>query len=296
MKKLMFVVAILVIIVTGCKLDMISEVYVTDLIEVVTGEARLTTPATISFEIPSAEECNKYSSQVMTVMRGMMREFTPKECKNVDMNSYLIAEAKMPFVHDATTWSQSDSLFGILVTTSELNLSMTLRMNTQKYNTVNQRMKDEFHQGLNLTDSKITLVLVNDEREPIEYHAQAAFINNQPIVKSESFRLERRQKATIRLSNVSAAYLAMHGSVPFLTLRMNSPIQISKQRSERLREVQTTEITKQDSEEVRDWNRIKHMRRGGIAHFRHFLENYPNGEFSSEARQRIQELLEEQNE
>ena len=59
MKKLMFGVASLVIIVTGCKLDMISEVYVTDLIEVVAGEARLTTPTTISFEIPSADECNK---------------------------------------------------------------------------------------------------------------------------------------------------------------------------------------------------------------------------------------------
>ena len=234
MKKLMFVVAILVIIVTGCKLDMISEIYVTDLIEVVTGEARLTTPTTISFEIPSAEECNKYSSQVMTVMRGMMREFTPKECKNVDMNSYLIAEAKLPFVHDSSTWNQADSLFGILVTASGRDLAMTLRMNKQKYNTVNQRMKDEFHQALNLTDSKITLVLINDEREPIEYHAQAAFINNRPIVKSESFRLERRQKATIRLSNVSAAYLAMHGSVPFLTLTVNSPVQ----RSERSRDVQ----------------------------------------------------------
>ena len=45
-----------------------------------------------------------------------------------------------------------------------------------------------------------------------------------------------------------------------------------------------------DPEEVRAWNRIKHLRRG-VAHFEAFLKDYPNGQFAAEARQRLEELL-----
>ena len=96
---------------------------------------------------------------------------------------------------------------------------MTLVMDLQKYGTLNQRMKDEFSQAIDLPASRLTMVLNNDERETSEFLTQAVFINETPVIKAEAFALQRRQKAEIRLSNVSAAHLEKHGSAPILALK-----------------------------------------------------------------------------
>ena len=221
MKKLLslITVASLVLIVAGCKLDMRSEAYVSDPRAVAVGTTGITTRTTLTIEIPSHDECDKYSTAVSSVMQGLMREFSPKRCGQEGMNSYLLAEAQLPFVNSPEAWAQANSLFGVLTTASAQDIAVTLVMDLQKYGTLNQRMKDEFSQGIDLPASRITMVLNNDEREPGEYHAQAVFINDQPVIKAEAFALQRRYKAEIRLSNVSAAYLEKHGSVPLLALK-----------------------------------------------------------------------------
>ena len=221
MKKLLSLItfASLVIVVAGCKLDMRSEAYVSDLRAVAGGTTGITTLTTLTIEIPSHDECDKYSAAVSNVMQGLMRGFSPKRCGQKGMNSYLLAEAQLPFVYTAEAWRQANSLFGVLTAASEQDIAMTLLMDPQKYGTLNQRMEGEFSQGIDLAASSIAMVLNNDERQPSEYLVQAVFINEQPVIQSETFALQRRQKAEIRLSNVSAAYLEKHGSVPILALR-----------------------------------------------------------------------------
>ena len=212
-------VASLVLIVAGCKLDMRSEAYISDLRAVAGGTTGITTLTTLTIEIPSHDECDKYSAAVSSVMQGLMREFSPKRCGQEGMNSYLLAEAQLPFVHSPEAWRQANSLFGVLTTASAQDITMTLVMDLQKYGTLNQRMKDEFSQTIDLPSSRLTMVLNNDEREPSEFLTQAVFINETPVIKAEAFALQRRQKAEIRLSNVSAAYLEKHGSAPILALK-----------------------------------------------------------------------------
>ena len=221
MKKVLslITVASLVLIVAGCKLDMRSEAYISDLRAVAGGTTGITTLTTLTIEIPSHDECDKYSAAVSSVMQGLMREFSPKRCGQEGMNSYLLAEAQLPFVHSPEAWRQANSLFGVLTTASAQDITMTLVMDLQKYGTLNQRMKDEFSQTIDLPSSRLTMVLNNDEREPSEFLTQAVFINETPVIKAEAFALQRRQKAEIRLSNVSAAYLEKHGSAPILALK-----------------------------------------------------------------------------
>ena len=221
MKKLLFFAALagFAIVLAGCKLDMKTEAYVSDLRAVAGGTTGITTLITLLIEIPSADECDKYSGQVAGVMQGLMRDFSPKRCGQEGMNSYLLAEAQLPFVHSAEVWKQANSLFGVLTAVSAQDIAMTLLMDLQKYEMLNQRMRDEFGQAIDLPGSKLTMVLNNDEREPSEYRTQAVFVDDQPIIEAASFELQRRQKAEIRLSNVSAAYLEKHGSAPILSLK-----------------------------------------------------------------------------
>ena len=221
MKKVLSLITLasLVLIVAGCKLDMRSEAYVSDLRAVAGGTTGVTTLTTLTIEIPSHDECDKYSAAVSSVMQGLMRDFSPKRCGQEGMNSYLLAEAQLPFVHSPEAWRQANSLFGVLTTASAQDIAVTLVMDLQKYGTLNQRMKDEFSQAIDLPASRLTMVLNNDERETGEFLTQAVFINETPVIKAEAFALQRRQKAEIRLSNVSAAYLEKHGSAPMLALK-----------------------------------------------------------------------------
>ena len=207
------------LVLAGCKLDMKTEAYVSDLREVAGGATGITTLTTLLIEIPSADECEKYSAQVAGVMQGLMRAFSPRRCEQQGMNSYLVAESQLPFVHSAEAWKQANSLFGVLTAVSAQDIAITLLMDLQKYEVLNQRMRDEFHQAMDLPGSKLTMVLNNDEREPSEYRTQAVFVDDQPIIEAASFELQRRQKAEIRLSNVSAAYLERNGSAPFFSLK-----------------------------------------------------------------------------
>lgn len=221
MKKLLVLIAIasLVVLMAGCKLDMRTEAYVSDLRAVAGGTTGITTLTTLTIEIPSHDECDKYAAAVSTIMQGLMRDFSPRRCGQEGMNSYLLAEAQLPFVHNPETWTQADSLFGIVTAASAQDITIALVMDLGKYKTLNQRMEDEFSQAIDLSASKIAMVLNNDEREPSEYLSQAVFINEEPVIEPEAFKLNRRQKAEIRLSNVSAAYLEKHGMVPVLSLK-----------------------------------------------------------------------------
>ena len=221
MKKLLSLITVsgLVIAMAGCKLDMRSEAYVSDLRAVASGATGITTLTTLTIEIPSHEECDKYAAAVSTVMQGLMRDFSPRRCGQDGLNSYLLAEAQLPLVHSPEAWRQANSLFGVMLAPAAQDIAMTLVMDLQKYGTLNQRMKDEFSQAIDLPASRLTMVLNNDEREPSEFLAQAVFIRDEPVIEARAFALQRRQKVDIRLSNVSAAYLEKHGSAPVLALK-----------------------------------------------------------------------------
>lgn len=224
MKKLLSLITVagLVVVTAGCKLNMRSEAYVSDLRAVANGAAGITTPATLMAEIPSHDECDKYTAAFSQVMHGLMRDFSPKGCEQEGMNSYLLVEAQLPLVHSDETWKQADSLFGILTTSAsaiEQGIGVALIMDLQKYNTLNTRMDDEFSQKIDLAASRLTMVLNNDERGAGEYLTQGVFVDESPVIEKQAFALKRRQQDEIRISNVGAAYLEQHGFAPILILK-----------------------------------------------------------------------------
>ena len=124
------------------------------------------------------------------------------------MTSYLLSDTQVPLLGSEESWRQSNSMFGILAEAQDDgNILVTVANNSTKYKMLNERVDDEFHQTIDLSDSEITLVLNNDERDPISYLVGGVFLNGQPIYYDEEFALKRRHTAEIKLSNVGAAYL-----------------------------------------------------------------------------------------
>ena len=198
-----------------------SDVYVSDLRDVAARKATgLTTPATIAIQIPSTDKCDEYARKISNIMRDILLEFEPKTCKQDGMESYLHSDTQIPLMESEEAWRNSNSLFGILATAEDNgDILVTVANSSQKFGVLNERINDEFHQRIDLSESKITLILNNDERKPAAYLVGGAFLNGEPIYYDDEFTLRRRHTAEIELSNVGAAFLEKHEFSTPLVLR-----------------------------------------------------------------------------
>ena len=206
--------AIAAVVLTGCEMDVTPEVYVSDVREMANnGTTGLTTPATISIEIPSTNKCPEYTARVAEVMTGILDNYEPKGCTKSGMESYLVLAVQMPLTPEGHA---NDSLFHIGVSrdkgeTFEGKLHVFLLLNPGKFQMLNGRMRDKFHGSVDLSKSKIQLKLHNDERRSVECWASGSFLNGEPVYDWMKISLERRRTAEIVLSNVQAAFLEKHG-------------------------------------------------------------------------------------
>ena len=219
--KTFAIAALALALVTGCKMNLTSDLYSSDLRAVRAGEKGLASPATMAFEIPSTKECDEYTSKIQEIVSGVLKNFVPKGCMREDMESFLTADTQIPIFDSLDAWRKADALFGILLVDrpDPEHIGVAITLNIEKYKVLTDRMNDKFHQTLDLAESKITLVVNNDERKAIAFAVRDAFVNSAPIHGESEFTVERRHKADIRLSNVVTAFLEQKGIAGGFTLR-----------------------------------------------------------------------------
>ena len=207
--------------VAGCKLNLTADVYSTDLRAVMAGTAGITSPATMAFQVPDVENCDEHTASIREIMVGVLEDFTPKGCKSENMDSFLLADTQMPILNTEEAWQKADSLFGLLLVKrpDPEHIGVAVVLNTRKYEVLTNRMKEKFYQTVDLSTSKVTLVFNNDERNAVTFVVRNAFVNAEPVHGEREYKLERRHKANIRLSNVATAYLAKEGVAGGFTLR-----------------------------------------------------------------------------
>ena len=210
--------AVAIGVTAGCQINLTADVYTTDLRDAVAGTEGLTAPATMAFQVPGTDDCDEHAAKISEIMEGVVSDFSPKGCESVEMNSFLLSDTQMPIVASEEAWNESDSLFGLLALKIDDHIAVIVVMNLEKYGTLTARMKEKFHQTIDLGSSKISLVLNNDERGDISFGASDVFVNSEPVHLRETYSLQRRQRVEIRLSNVASAYLAKHGGATGFTL------------------------------------------------------------------------------
>ena len=205
---------------TGCKMEMETDLYSSDMRVTAAGEENLFTPATLALPVTSVDECEKDTGQIVAIMQGIVDSFEPRGCERKDMESFLLAGLQIPLLDSVADWEQADALFGIISQPDRNggeHTNVFIMMNLPKYKILAERVKDEFYQSLDLDESSISVVLNNDEREDITIMAEGAFVQGKPELAAE-FTVPRRGQIAIGLSNVSVGFLGRNGSAPVFTL------------------------------------------------------------------------------
>ena len=100
----------------ACKLNVTAELYSTDLRDVMAGATDISAPATIAFEIPSTNDCDEHALKISEIMAGVLEDFSPRGCENVEMDSFLLVDTQIPiftFSDELDELVEADTLFGI---------------------------------------------------------------------------------------------------------------------------------------------------------------------------------------
>ena len=229
MKRLTVAVAGLAVILSGCKMNVTPELYLSDLRAVLENDAEgLTTPTAIAVQVPSTKKCDEYTTKIGDVLTGVLDDYEARGCTSENMKSWLNLEAQVPVMHflnvtETRVGDPSLPLFGVLVSPLDEGrfagkVGVCLYVNREKHRLLNERMSDAFHQKIDLADSTMGVLLNNDEREPVTFSVGGTFLNGAPVFKWEQFSLERRHSAELEVSNVGAASLEAEGIVCHLVL------------------------------------------------------------------------------
>lgn len=216
MKNLIAILAATVL--CGCKMDVKPEVYISDLRLITSGkEQQLLTPTMIAIAIPSSDECEKHSATIAKVLIGILNDYRFQGCTDEGMDSQLNLAVDIPLVSgDAdssiTGFANTEALFYVSVLrlpTGPLagNIALLIGLNPDKYSLLNERMSSEFLGNIDLADSTIQITLNNDERNPVAYWVQDAFVDQEPVQTRRKLSLRRREAVDIVLSNVGGATL-----------------------------------------------------------------------------------------
>ena len=213
--------ALAIVVVSGCKMNLTADLYSSDLFDAVAGTADLTTSATMAFQIPSTDDCDEHTAAIAEIMAGVVADFSPKGFESVEMESFLLADTQIPLLAESV-WAEADALFAIVLVEEDGAVGAALVMNRQKYGILTSRMKNKFHQTVNLAESKVTIVLNNDLRDSILFAVEGVFVDGEPALPKTDYELQRRHNAQIVLSNVATAYMAKHGMTNGIVMRKKS--------------------------------------------------------------------------
>ena len=206
----------------GCKMNLTTNLYTTDLRDAIAGTPGLTALAEIEIEVPSAANCAEYTPKFARVLDGILNEYTMRGCKNVAFNSFLLIETQLPFYTGPE--QVQDTLFGVLLVRPEDSdhIGVSLVMDVQRYKILGAQVKEEFRETVDLASSQVKLVLHNDERKPIRFATRDTFVNKSPVHSKKEFEVSRRYNSTIQLSDVATSNLAREGTaVGFVLLSPN---------------------------------------------------------------------------
>ena len=219
--------ALAVMLLVGCKMDVTPEIYVSDLRAVAeSGEVGLSTPAILSIGIGTKDRCEERAAQFEAMLGEMVREFSTRGCEGSGTDVALVASIQIPIVSSPEAWEQADSLYGILAFPAPAesrhagNIGVFFLVNAERFAQLNQRVKSEFYRAIDLSDSRVKVVLSNDERTEARFTVNDAYFNGQPVqgLDRTEQAIARRHDAEVVLSNVALSALVQGQPVPTLLL------------------------------------------------------------------------------
>ena len=211
----------LIFILTGCKIDFTGDLYTSDLIDLAntTENKQFNLPMEVAYQVSDCE-----SDESSRMISTYFIEFKNTGCEiGEDFMSYATAQVSVPVVNKYDIFNNAnDSLIGFVSYLSEDKTVVYVDAVTsaELFESLKNYVYNETFQELSLADSNLVIRLNNDlNKATIE--VPPSFVNNEPIVFSTEYILERRELLIIQSSNVNSSFLENNLWTPLFILKNN---------------------------------------------------------------------------
>lgn len=209
------VLLLLVLILTGCGGEMVTDLYVQDIYEIAEGvEEPLFTTATIALETFGEE----YDDEMIELIEANFRQATNFRTRSQEYSTYLLADVKVPildFEDSLDLWNFEDLLGIVVLTMEDGSLAFGVGLNSEKFGELSTYFGDEYWGPLSIKDFTISVKLINDLRDPVLVSLQSVYVNQVPLAYDEIYELQRRDILDIQIADVLRDYAFEEGIVFF---------------------------------------------------------------------------------
>ena len=209
----------LISILTGCKIDFTGDLYTSDLIDLAntTENKQFNLPMEVAYQVSDCE-----SDESSRMISTYFIEFKNTGCEiGEDFMSYATAQVSVPVVNNYDIFNNSnDSLIGFVSYLSEDKTLVYVDAVTsaELFESLKNYVYNETFQELSLADSNLVIRLNNDlNKATIE--VPPSFVNNEPIVFSTEYIMERRDLLIIQSSDVNSSFLENNLWTPLFMLK-----------------------------------------------------------------------------
>ena len=209
----------LLLILGGCKIDFTGDLYTSDLIDLAntTENKQFSLPMEVAYQVSDCE-----SDESSRMISTYFVEFKNTGCEiGEDFMSYATAQVSVPVVNNYDIFNNSnDSLIGFVSYLSEDKTLVYVDAVTsgELFESLKNYVYNETFQELSLADSNLIIRLNNDlNKATIE--VPPSFVNNEPIVFSTEYIMERRDLLIIQSSDVNSSFLENNLWTPLFMLK-----------------------------------------------------------------------------
>ena len=217
MKKLLILIS-LIFFLNGCKIDFTGDLYTSDLIDLAnsTENKQFNLPMEIAYQVSDCE-----TDEVSRMISTYFIEFKNSGCEiGEDFMSYATAQVSVPVVNKYDIFENANnSLIGFVAYQSEDKafVYVDATISADLYESLKNYVYNETFQELSLTDSNL-IVRLNNDLDSATIEVPPSFVNNEPIVFSTKYSMDRRDLLIIQASNVNSSFLEKNLWTPLFFL------------------------------------------------------------------------------
>lgn len=226
----------------SCEISVNTEMYVSDIVDYMskkTENKEIMLNCNVDLQISSEDEYNKEPEKYLNIISSAFYEAKNPLVTKQDMNTYLSAKGKIYLgreiiskVKESNGKEDTEVDKSLIYFTCDENykyISIYLNFEKDKYNQLNYTIKENTFQDIELKDFNINIEILNDRNETCEIIINSSYVNNEPVLYSKSFKIEKRDKLNVNITNVFKDYTFQNGKECIIKiLKKNEGNKVSK--------------------------------------------------------------------
>lgn len=206
--RLMMMGLLVVLGLTGCKVDQRHEVYIEDVISVADTGKPAAADARFEIELLSQQACERDAAKLTQLLKRHLLGVQDIVCEHRQGQLYAraLVRAKLPIVRleGGSATFPPGTVMALAVDRKPVVINVALATSPQLLERLRQDVRTSFMHDIGRGELGVTtFIIVNDRADDVSVTGWPAYVEGVPLVEWER-QLQRRGKLEVRLSNVMA--------------------------------------------------------------------------------------------